>query len=160
MKEKKNHTASSASPWNVIFCPCCIPFSTCTSRVFLSCTTFWPLHCPHLSFSLITSPARKNTTRTLSLYVWFHYKQDGTCLQEAGESNLQSASVTTAKEDKIPDPLQSAHTCCICWIILGPSWRIETFMPEPWHPAQRLDAPVFDPFLHKHHQNIHLSWLV
>jgi hypothetical protein len=33
-------------------------------------------------------------------------------------------------------------------------------MPEPWHPAQRLDAPVFDPFLHKHHQNIHLSSLV
>ncbi len=57
---RKIPTASSASPSKVIFCPCCIPFSTCTSSTFLSCTTFCPLHCPHLSFSLITSPTRKN----------------------------------------------------------------------------------------------------
>ncbi len=55
------HTASSASPWNVIFCPCCIPFSTCTSNTFLSCTTFCPLHWGHLSFSSITSPAGSRT---------------------------------------------------------------------------------------------------
>jgi hypothetical protein len=48
-----------------------------------------------------------------------------------------------------PDPLQSEHTCCICWIMLGPSWRIEIFMPEPWHPAHWDDAPVFDPLLWK-----------
>ncbi len=48
-----------------------------------------------------------------------------------------------------PDPLQSEHICCICWIMLGPSWRIEIFMPEPWHPAHWDDAPVFDPLLWK-----------
>lgn len=59
------HTASSASPVNVIFWPCCIPFSTWTSSSFLSCTTFCPLHCPHLSFSLMVSPAeRRNTSYT------------------------------------------------------------------------------------------------
>ncbi len=55
--EKWHHTASSASPWKVIFCPFCIPFSIWTSNIFLSCITFCPLHCGHLSFSWITSPA-------------------------------------------------------------------------------------------------------
>ena len=53
---KAQHTASSASPGNVIFCPFCIPFSTTTSSTFFSWTTFSPLHCWHLSLSLIVSP--------------------------------------------------------------------------------------------------------
>jgi hypothetical protein len=33
--------------------------------------------------------------------------------------------------------------------MLGPSWRIEILVPEPWHPEHWLDAPLFDPLLHK-----------
>ena len=50
------HTASSASPGNVIFCPFCIPFSTTTSSTFFSWTTFSPLHWVHRSLSLMVSP--------------------------------------------------------------------------------------------------------
>lgn len=43
-KPKQKHTASSASPGKVIFCPFCMPFSTMTSSTFFSWTTFSPLH--------------------------------------------------------------------------------------------------------------------
>ena len=51
-------TASSASPRNTIFWLCCMPRSTTTSRIFLSCTTLLPWHCGHLSLSLMTCPAQ------------------------------------------------------------------------------------------------------
>lgn len=57
-------TASSASPGNAIFWLCCIPFSTCTSSTFFACIIFLPLHCEHLSLSLMTSP--------VTLWVQFH----------------------------------------------------------------------------------------
>jgi hypothetical protein len=31
----------------------------------------------------------------------------------------------------------------------GPSWRIVTFMPEPWQPGHLIDAPDFEPLLKK-----------
>lgn len=48
--------AWSASPPKVIFWPCFMPLSTCTSRIFTSFTTFLPSHFLQRSFSLITSP--------------------------------------------------------------------------------------------------------
>lgn len=53
--------AWSASPENVIFCPCLIPLSTWTSRSFVSLHTLWPSHFLQRSFSLITSPVQKTT---------------------------------------------------------------------------------------------------
>lgn len=35
----------SPSPLNIIFCPSCIPLSTCTSKTFLSRITWIPLNC-------------------------------------------------------------------------------------------------------------------
>lgn len=57
--------AWSASPPKVIFCPCFMPLSTCTSRIFTSFTTFLPSHFLQRSFSLITSPGvvQRNTVR-------------------------------------------------------------------------------------------------
>lgn len=58
--------AWSASPPKVIFCPCFMPLSTCTSRIFTSFTTFLPSHFLQRSFSLITSPGvvqRNNKVR-------------------------------------------------------------------------------------------------
>lgn len=51
----------SASPLNVIFCPCFIPLSTCTSKTFTSLLTLRPSHSLQRSFSWITSP--KNATK-------------------------------------------------------------------------------------------------
>lgn len=51
--------AWSASPPKVIFCPCFMPLSTCTSRIFTSFTTFLPSHFLQRSFSLITSPVEE-----------------------------------------------------------------------------------------------------
>lgn len=50
--------AWSASPENVIFCPCFMPLSTWTSRSFVSLHTFWPSHFLQRSFSFITSPGQ------------------------------------------------------------------------------------------------------
>lgn len=55
--------AWSASPENVIFCPCLMPLSTCTSRSFVSLHTLWPSHFLQRSFSFITSPAPANKHR-------------------------------------------------------------------------------------------------
>ncbi len=57
--------AWSASPPKVIFWPCFMPLSTCTSRIFTSFTTFLPSHFLQRSFSLITSPGvgRQNKMR-------------------------------------------------------------------------------------------------
>lgn len=51
--------AWSASPENVIFCPCLMPLSTWTSRSLVSLLTLWPSHFLQRSFSLITSPGTK-----------------------------------------------------------------------------------------------------
>ena len=48
--------AWSASPEKVIFWPCFMPLSTCTSRSLFSLHTFWPSHFLQRSFSLINSP--------------------------------------------------------------------------------------------------------
>ena len=48
--------AWSASPEKVIFWPCFMPLSTCTSRSLFSLQTFWPSHFLQRSFSLINSP--------------------------------------------------------------------------------------------------------
>lgn len=50
----------SASPLNVIFCPCLMPLSTCTSKTFTSLHTLRPSHSLQRSFSLITSPANRH----------------------------------------------------------------------------------------------------
>ena len=54
---RRERTASSASPRNTIFWLCCMPRSTFTSRIFLSCTVLLPRHCGQRSFSLMTWPA-------------------------------------------------------------------------------------------------------
>ena len=61
-KQVRRHerTASSASPRNTIFWLCCMPRSTFTSRIFLSCTVLLPRHCGQRSFSLMTWPAPRN----------------------------------------------------------------------------------------------------
>mmetsp|Transcript_17962 Transcript_17962/g.30215 ORF Transcript_17962/g.30215 Transcript_17962/m.30215 type:complete len:205 (+) Transcript_17962:831-1445(+) len=45
-----------------------------------------------------------------------------------------------------PDPRHSGQTDCICWTMPGPIWRIVTFIPEPWQPAQRPVLPDLDPW--------------
>lgn len=59
LADDKMLTCWSPSPLNGIFCPSFIPGSTCTSKILLSSTTFFPLQFLHLSLSLIHSPARK-----------------------------------------------------------------------------------------------------
>lgn len=56
--------AWSASPPKVIFCPCLMPLSTWTSRIFTSFTTFLPSHFLQRSFSLMTSPGADQTRGT------------------------------------------------------------------------------------------------
>ena len=67
-------TASSAWPWNTIFWPCCIPFSTWTSNTFFSWTTLFPLQLGHLSLSLMISPEHWTTLRTNSVEQYFQMK--------------------------------------------------------------------------------------
>lgn len=55
--------AWSASPVNVIFCPCLMPLSTWTSRTLVSLQTLWPSHFLQRSFSFITSPGRQPHTQ-------------------------------------------------------------------------------------------------
>ena len=57
---RHERTASSASPRNTIFWLCCMPRSTFTSRIFLSCTVLLPRHCGQRSFSLMTWPAPRD----------------------------------------------------------------------------------------------------
>ena len=67
-------TASSAWPWNTIFWPCCIPFSTWTSKTFFSWTTLLPLQLEHLSFSLMISPEHWTTIRPNPAKQYFQRK--------------------------------------------------------------------------------------
>lgn len=55
--------AWSASPVNVIFCPCLMPLSTWTSRTLVSLQTLWPSHFLQRSFSFITSPGQQPHTQ-------------------------------------------------------------------------------------------------
>lgn len=61
--------AWSASPVNVILCPCFMPLSTCTSRILTSLITFFPSHFLQRSFSLITSPVKREHRLPLCSYV-------------------------------------------------------------------------------------------
>jgi hypothetical protein len=36
---------------------------------------------------------------------------------------------------------------CICCIMEGPSWRMVTFIPEPWQPGHLIEAPDLEPLL-------------
>ena len=129
-------TASSASPRNTIFWLCCMPRSTFTSRIFLSCTVLLPRHCGQRSFSLMTWPASRGGGQA-------------TRQQRARRRSLPGAAAGQGcgARGVAPAPLQSWHTACICCTMPGAIWRRWILTPAPWQPAQRPVLPDLLPFL-------------
>lgn len=131
--------AWSASPENVIFCPCLIPLSTWTSRSFVSLHTLWPSHFLQRSFSLITSPAQKT---------------------QVGHYEFVLVHMWTSV-GLLPSPLQSVQTDCICWTIPGASCLTMILMPLPLHATHFCTAPALPPWLHGKtvkHQHSWVQW--
>ena len=98
---KPGRTASSASPRNSIFWLCCMPRSTTTSRIFLSCTTLFPWHCGHLSFSLMTWPARPGGCQP---QVW------GSACHRQPRAHLRLCTLGRPSASAAPSPARSVAT--------------------------------------------------
>lgn len=138
-----NHIASSASLWKNTFRRCAIPFSTWTYNSFLSCTTSRPLHCPQLSFSSIVW-----CVSTVLNVRYLHKHNNEFDFKNFTIGTKHKRCFNCNKESNLPDPMQCKYSYWICCNVLRPVCRIETFVPKSWQAAQRLDAPVLEPFLH------------